>query len=197
VTPSVGEARPGGRAARVVASVQRATTELLAEVGYDGVTIEAVAARAGVHKTTVYRRWPTKAELVAATVRDASQRNVTVPDTGTLLGDLTAFAETIVAYVSDQQTMSATRSLLAAAAGSPELGAGMHQYWAERMRNAEPIITRAVERGELAPSIDPTVAIETAIGPIWVRLLLTGEPVTAELAQEVAAVVAAGLMAQK
>jgi AcrR family transcriptional regulator len=181
----------------VVAAVQQATAELLAEVGYDALSMEEVATRAGVHKTTVYRRWPTKAELVSTTVRELSERSVVVPDTGTLQGDLAAFSKAIVAYVNGPQTLAAARSLLAAAAGSEELASGLHRYWADRIHNATPIITRAIERGELAASVDPTLAIETAIGPIWVRLLLTGEPVTPELAEEVAATVAAGLAAQR
>lgn len=196
-SPPVGESRPGGRAARVVAAVQQATAELLAEVGYDALSMEEVATRAGVHKTTVYRRWPTKAELVSTTVRELSERSVVVPDTGTLQGDLAAFSKAIVAYVNGPQTLAAARSLLAAAAGSEELASGLHRYWADRIHNATPIITRAIERGELAASVDPTLAIETAIGPIWVRLLLTGELVTPELAEEVAATVAAGLAAQR
>ena len=63
--PRVGEQRPGGRAERVRTAVLEAAAELLTEVGYDKMRVEDVAARAGVHKTTVYRRWPTKAALTA------------------------------------------------------------------------------------------------------------------------------------
>ena len=69
-SPSVGTRRPGGRSARVRSAVLAATLEVLVETGYDGMTVDAVAARAGVHKTTVYRRWPTKAALVAAAAAD-------------------------------------------------------------------------------------------------------------------------------
>ena len=84
----VGEQRPGGRAERVRNAVLEATAELLTEVGYDQLTIDEVAARAGVHKTTVYRRWPTKPELITAAASAHSEQNVPIPDTGTLLGDL-------------------------------------------------------------------------------------------------------------
>ncbi len=187
------KSRPGGRSARVVASVMQATNEVLAEAGYDGLSIEEVAARSGVHKTTVYRRWPTKAELVAAAVGVSSARNVTVPDTGSFRGDLVMFATGIVNYVSDEQTQAATRSLVAAAAGSEDLSQRLYAFWQERLANAAPIVERAVARGELSPTVDPKIVIEAVIGPIWVRLLLTGEPVTASLAEEVVALVADGL----
>ena len=76
-----------------------ATADLLAEVGYEALTFEAVAQRAGVHKTTVYRRWPTKPDLVADAARERSVQLVEVPDTGTLLGDLTALARAVAANI--------------------------------------------------------------------------------------------------
>ena len=84
----VGEQRPGGRATRVRSAVLDATSMLLSEVGYDQLSVEAVASRAGVHKTTVYRRWPTKPELIAEAALVQAAEAVPIPDTGTLLGDL-------------------------------------------------------------------------------------------------------------
>src|SRR3712207_1543584 len=90
--PRVGERRPGGRSARVRAAVLSATIDALVDVGYDGLSVEDVARRAGVHKTTVYRRWPTRAALVAEATRERSQQVIPVPDTGTLAGDLRQLA---------------------------------------------------------------------------------------------------------
>lgn len=195
-TSGTSGARPGGRAARVVASVLEATQSLLVEVGYNGLSIDEVAARAGVHKTTIYRRWPSKPELVAAAVSESSRQGIPVPDTGALGTDLAAFAKSIVRFVGDSETAGATRSLLAAANDSDELMAVSHGYWAERMANAAPIVTRAIERGELAAEVDPAEVIEAVIGPIWVRLLLTGEPITEGLADRTAALITAGLVAR-
>src|SRR3954454_17804776 len=87
-----GASRPGGRSERVRSSVLAAAQELLAEGGYDALRVEDVASRAGVHKTTVYRRWPTKADLVMAVVEGRSEERVPVPDTGSLEDDLRQFA---------------------------------------------------------------------------------------------------------
>jgi AcrR family transcriptional regulator len=190
--PRVGEQRPGGRAARVRAAVLDAAAELLTDGGYDQLSVEDVAARAGVHKTTVYRRWPTKAGLIADAVSVHSEQNVPIPDTGTLLGDLQAFARAIVANIASEGGTRRSRSIVAAAATSDDLTAGMHSFWAERLDSSATIVERAIERGELAPEADANLIIETVIGPLWVRLLLTGEPISDDLADRVAELVTVG-----
>src|SRR5260221_147731 len=87
---SVRQARPrtGGRSARVVSEVLSATLEVFAEQGYAGLSIEAVALRAGVNKTTVYRRWPTKVELVGDALFSLRDEDPEPPDTGSLPEDL-------------------------------------------------------------------------------------------------------------
>jgi AcrR family transcriptional regulator len=113
-TPKVGAQRPGGRSARVRQDVLAAATELLTEAGYDGLSIEAVAGRAGVHKTTVYRRWPTKADLIADALTARSAQHVPVPDTGTFAGDLAELAESIAANIGSPVGGAMTRTLVAA-----------------------------------------------------------------------------------
>lgn len=191
----VGEQRPGGRGERVRTAVLEATADLLTEVGYERLTVDEVASLAGVHKTTVYRRWPTKAELVADAARVHSQENVPIPDTGTVLGDLQALARSVVANVGSEGGARRSRSIVAAASHSHELAESMHSFWAERLAVSVPIIERAIERGDLPPDTDANLIIETLIGPIWVRLLLTGESITEELADSVAKLVAAGATA--
>ena len=85
--------RPGGRSARIRQAVLDAAFAELGEKGYGGLSIEAVALRSGVAKTTVYRRWPTRDELVADALDSRSDRNEPVPDTGSLRGDLKEFCE--------------------------------------------------------------------------------------------------------
>jgi len=190
----VGEQRPGGRAARVRAGVLAATTELLNTVGYERTSIEDVAARAGVHKTTVYRRWDSKAELVADAVRLDAEQAVPMDDTGTLAGDLQALAHNVAASVGSAEGATRSRSIVAASTHSDELMVEMHAFWAERLGLAEVIVERAVERGELPVGTDANLIIEAVVGPIWLRLLLTGEPIDADFADRISALVAAGAM---
>lgn len=193
--PRVGEQRPGGRAERVRTAVLEAAAELLTEVGYDRMSVEDVAARAGVHKTTVYRRWPTKAELTADAAALHSAEAVPMPDTGTIRGDLQLLARQVVANIGTEGGSRRSRSVTAAAAASDELTAAMHNFWAHRLALSCEVVERAIERGELSASTDANLVIETVIGPLWVRLLLTGEPITEELADSVVELVVAGAKA--
>ena len=161
----VGERRPGGRAARVRTAVLQAVYDLLAEVGYERMTIEEIARRAGVHKTTVYRRWPTKAELVLETARASSAENVPVPDTGTLHGDLQQLARGVVSNIGSDPGSQTTLAIVAAAAASAELAFAMHAFWAERLAVTIPVVERAIKRGELPLATDANLIIETLIGP--------------------------------
>ena len=194
-TTRVGEQRPGGRAARVRAAVLAATGALLMEVGYDQLTVEEVARRAGVHKTTVYRRWPTKPELIADAVREQSAEAVPIPDTGTLLGDLRRLARDVARNVGSEGGGRRTRTIVAAAASSAELAAGVNAFWADRLELCSPIVERAIERGEVPPGTDPDLVIEALVGPIWLRLLVTGEPIDDHFTDRVAELIDAGARA--
>ena len=188
----VGEQRPGGRSARVRTSVLDATVELLENVGYERLSVEAVAARAGVHKTTVYRRWPSKAELVLDASRDLSEQRIPIPDTGTLGGDLRALARDVVGNIGSEAGGRRSRSIVAAAASTPELGGAMQRFWAARLAATAPVVERAIARGELPATADANTIIESLIGPLWVRLLLTGEDIDEAFADRVAQLVASG-----
>lgn len=188
----VGQQRPGGRAARVRADVIRATSELLMEVGYDQLTVDDIATRAGVHKTTVYRRWPDLSELVFEAAAEHSAEMVPIPDTGALREDLRILAREVAANIGSDGGRRRSRSIVAAAASSDELTALMSSFWAARLAKSAVIVERAIERKELPPDADPNLIIESLIGPLWVRLLLTGEPVTDDLADRVAELIGAG-----
>jgi len=191
--PRVGQQRPGGRAERVRAAVLGAAAELLTEVGYDKMRVEDVAARAGVHKTTVYRRWPTKAALTADAAALHSADAVPIPDTGSIEGDLKLLAREVAANIGTEGGSRRSRSITAAAATSDELATAMHSFWAHRLAVSSEVVDRAIRRGELPADTDANLIIETVIGPLWVRLLLTGEPITEDLADRVVMLVIAGV----
>ena len=161
---------------------------LLSEVGYDELSVEAVASRAGVHKTTVYRRWPTKPELIADAALVQAAAAVPIPDTGNLLDDLQTLAREVVANIASDGGARRARTLVAAAC-SGELADVLHSFWAHRLDASAAIIERAVDRGELPATINPTLIIEAVIGPIWLRLLLTVEPLDEEFADAIAELV--------
>ena len=173
-------------------AVLDATSALLAEVGYDQLSVDEVASRAGVHKTTVYRRWPTKPQLIAEAAHLQAAANVPIPDTGTLLGDLQTLAREVAANIGSEGGARQARTIVAAAASSDELTGVMHAFWARRLDAAAVIVERAVDRGEVPATINPTLITEAVVGPIWLRLLLTGETVDDDFADEIAAFVTVG-----
>src|SRR3954468_5378287 len=125
------------------------TLELLQENGYDRLTLDAVATTARASKATLYRRWPTKAELVMAAFVEGTRQVAVDPDTGTLRGDLLRLGESICAHVS---THAATiRAVLVEVSRSPELDAMMQaQFLAHRKALITHVLTQAVDRGEIA-----------------------------------------------
>ena len=173
-------------------AVLDATSALLTEVGYDQLSIDDVASRAGVHKTTVYRRWPTKPELIADAARVQAAENVPIPDTGTLLGDLRTLAREVAANIGSDGGARRARTIVAAAASSDELAHVMHSFWAHRLGASAAIVERAVDRGELPATANANLIIEAVVGPIWLRLLLTGEPVDDDFADHIAELVTIG-----
>ena len=188
-----GEQRPGGRTAKVRTAVLEATIAALVEEGYESLNVEAVAQRAGIHKTTVYRRWPSKAELVMDTLAERSAERVVVPDTGTFAGDLRALARAVVANIGSADGSVMTQNLVVVAASSDELAEEAHKFWADRLELTSVIVDRAIERGEVDADVDAHLIVESLIGPLYVRLLLAGEPVDDHVADQVARMVAAGV----
>ncbi len=187
--------RPGGRSARVRRAVLDATGALIAELGYQGLSVEAVAQRAGVHKTTVYRRWPTKSDLVFELVQDRSAQNVRVPDTGNLERDLEIFALGILANISSEVGNRLVKTVVAAAADAPEVASLSHEFWRERLSLAATMVERAISRGEVPAGTDSNLILEALVAPLYLRLLITGEPINKRFATRLARLVAAAARA--
>ena len=143
----------------------------------EATTYEEIASRAGVHKTTIYRRWPVKVELVADALDLHSEEHVPVPDTGSLRGDLTALAAAVAANITSVGGARRSRSIVAASAHSDDLAETVNAFMARRVTATTAIIERAIGRSEVPPGTDPNLVIEALVGPIWFRFLLTGEPI--------------------
>ncbi|MDQ6669318.1 MAG: TetR/AcrR family transcriptional regulator [Chloroflexota bacterium] len=177
--------RPGGRTARVRDAVLAATLEELADSGYASLSIDAVARRSGIHKTTVYRRWPTREALVAETLDSRSGRMAPFPDTGSLRGDLITFGSAIVNNLNASHGRALVKTLVEAVDQSPELLARTRSFWRERLGMAADLVQRAIQRGELPTDTDPDFVIEGLIAPLYLRLLVTGEPLSRDLVERV------------
>jgi AcrR family transcriptional regulator len=157
-------------------AILEATIELLAEVGYDRTSIDAVAARAGVSKPTIYRRWPEgKEQLVSSAVAQCKE-DVPVIDTGTLRGDLVASLEHMISGMRENAHLAA--GLTQRLRESERLcQVFRNEILAAKRAHFESILQRAVDRGEL-PGLPKDVPLLADLGPsvIHTRALITGEP---------------------
>ncbi len=188
-----GRKRPGGRSARVRSAVLGATLAELAAVGYSALTLEGIARRAGVHKTTVYRRWGSRDRLLLEAILERSSEQVPIPDTGSLRADLFAVATAVIAMITTPEITAAIRALVSEAPHEPALAASGREFWAARFSLTREVIERAVQRHELPQTAHPDLAIEALIGPIYLRLLVTGEPLDTDYAGQLVDQVIAGI----
>ncbi|MEV5960527.1 TetR/AcrR family transcriptional regulator [Kribbella sp. NPDC051952] len=185
--------RPGGRTARVRADVLAAVEAELTEHGYDGLTIDGVAVRSGVHRTTVYRRWKTVAGLLVDLL-NAGRDDTWVPaDTGSLEGDLIALNREV--YEALTANPSITQAVIAASFRTPEAAEALTEFWTDRYSRSAVVVQRAIDRGELPAATDPHQLLVTATGPIYHQLVLLRRPMppaTADHYARAAAVAARG-----
>jgi AcrR family transcriptional regulator len=172
----VGTVRPGGRSARVRAAVIAATLAELADRGYSGVNLDGVAARAAVHKTTVYRRWRTKEALVLDAMLEQASRTIAVPDTGSLRGDLLELARRSAAIQTSPAGEAVVRAVAGEAPGNPQMAGASRRFWAERLELDRTILQRARDRGEISAQTQHRPVVEALLGPLYFRLLVSGEP---------------------
>ena len=186
-------ARPRSEEARRKALA--AAAELIVDRGVGNLTIEEVAARSGVAKTTIYRHWPERAALILDTVR-ASFEHVATPDTGTLRGDLEAWFGGMVRADLSGQVGEIMPSLLDAAGRDPEIGGLLDRLADERQQPILEIVARAQERDELPADLDKRVVVGTIIGPIVFRKLAWRQPIDAAYIKGCLDVAIAGLSRQ-
>ena len=184
--------RPGGRAARVKEVVHRAVLDVVTERGVENVGIPEISRRAGVRDSSIYRRWGTRENLILDVLLAASERTMPSPDTGALLGDLTALAIALIDYLGSPLGRDLARTL-AAAADSEDIDRARQAFWDERYRAAEPMVERAIARGELPPSANARTTVELLVGPIHFRNLLTREQLDAGYAGRLAGYVVRAL----
>jgi AcrR family transcriptional regulator len=175
-----------------------ATLELLAERGLDAMSIEEVAARAGVGKTTIYRRWPSKGLLALDAFVISFREEQPLPDTGTLRGDLLSALHAWVRAVTQTAMGPMLTGLIAEAQHDPELRGAWRDRVLEPLRAQHRImLDRAIDRGEIAASVDRDVVLDLFFGAAEHRLLLGHRPMTGEFIAEVVDVILGGIAGAK
>ncbi|MEU4716444.1 TetR/AcrR family transcriptional regulator [Micromonospora purpureochromogenes] len=181
----------------ITKAIRRALMQELAAVGYGRLSIEAVARRAGVSKTAIYRRWSSKLELVLENVVAAAGSKLPALDTGTLRGDLALLFQVMAHALSHPLASQIIPDLLAEAARNPTIDQTLQQVLRGKQHEiGGQLIGRAIERGELPAGTDPDAAVDLIVGPLYWRLAIARTPLTDTYLDTLAEAVAAGLGAE-
>jgi len=187
--------RPGGRTALVREAVLRATWEALGERGSAGLDLADIARRAGVGKTTVYRRWGTVPGLLADVLDAMGEAEVHRIDSGSLEADLTVLALIIRASLADPREGPMFKAFIAAAIGDEAAAKALHRFYRIRAAAWKSFVERAVERGEAPAGTDAFEVIWALSAPLYYRLLASGDPLDEPAAKRAAAACAAAARA--
>jgi AcrR family transcriptional regulator len=179
--------RTGGRSERVRLAVAQAVLALVREVGPADFNVAEVAQRAGVHRTTIYRWWPTRADLVreALTVHTA---RLVLPDTGQWKNDVLALAVELADFFSDPVEMAMNAAL--SAGSNTELDVLQIQHWVPIFEEFSQIVERAKRRGEIRSDTDPVVVLNLLTGPLLTHTVILHSRPDANLIRQMAAAVA-------
>ena len=178
---------PQIRGPKVVAAILDAAVDEIAEKGYAGLSVESVAQRAGVNKTTVYRRWPTPPDLALAALSREASAVLADPDTGSVEEDLLVIARRL----SDMLRSKRGRALYLVEL-QDRLAGGSRRERPEARRQTSKIVERGIERGELPAGTDPEMVTGTLFGAVIQRALFERERPTDDFFRRLVAFVMAG-----
>jgi AcrR family transcriptional regulator len=179
-------ARPGRkRSEESRLAILTAAFQLVGEVGYAGLTIEGIAARSGAGKQTIYRWWPSKADVLLDALATKADLHIPIQDEGSYAADLRAFLTATFTLGRDRRIMDVLRALMAHAQIDGEFGERFRDSFLQRRRDALGIILdRAQARGDLPPIPSPGTVADIVFGVIWYRILATRQPLDQTLTDE-------------
>ena len=171
-------------------AILAATREILAQGGVDRLTVEGVAERAGVAKTTIYRRYRSKDELALAVLIDMVDHVAAVPDLGSAHAELVAFVDRAVDILGSTLMGRVMQGLVSDLATNPMLASAFQEkVVGRRLAEIQRVVERGIARGDLRPDTDHELVNELVFGPVYYRLLLSGAPLEKGLAGRIVAAV--------
>lgn len=192
VNDQLAPGRPGRRRSEDSRlAILAAAVDLVGEVGYAGLTIEGIAARSGTGKQTIYRWWPSKADVLLDALATKADLHVPIPDTGSYAEDLRAFLVASFRLGRDRRVVDVLRALMAHAQVDAAFGDRFRASFLYRRRDALAVIVdRAKARGDLPPVLSPGTVADIVFGVIWYRMLATRQRLDNKLADELVAALA-------
>ncbi|MHA6531239.1 TetR/AcrR family transcriptional regulator [Paenibacillus sp. BAC0078] len=174
------------------ASILAASYDLLLEAGFGAVTVEKIAERAKVSKATIYKWWPNKAAVVMDGYLSAASARLPVPDTGSVQEDIRIHATNLTHFLCSREGKVITELI-----GEGQFDAGLAEayrtrFFAPRRQEARQLLERGVARGELKEDLDIACSIDLMYGPIFYRLLITGDTLDGEFVDKLLALAFGG-----
>lgn len=173
--------RPRSEHARL--SIERSTLQLLAKKGFSELTIEAVAAHAGVGKATVYRWWPDKAALIADAFANSTTRNLRFPDTGSVMSDMSQQMRQLIKIFRSPSGRIVSAMLGAGQSDRSLIAAFRERFLKPRRQEAYATLRRAIGRGELGKNADMDLILDSLYGPIYMRFIIQHNGLTPKFVQ--------------
>ena len=172
---------------RVRAAVFAATQDELVDHGYDGLSVEGVARRAGVPEHVVTERWTDADALMELMLEEFAEHVLVLPNSGSLETDMRALAAGIAAFYGDPRPRATISALVHAAGCSERAAETLRRFFEHRTASAAEPVRRAIANRELPPDTDPVEVIRALGAPFYYRMFITHEPLDHALAERTAA----------
>src|SRR6202166_4971275 len=185
------------RSEQAHSAILRSTLKLLGQNGFSELTIESVAARAGVGKATVYRWWPNKAALIADAFASSTTRNLHFPDTGSVRADMSQQMRQLVKVFRSRRGRIVSAMLAAGQSDKDLIAAFRERFLKPRRQEAYATLRRAIARGELRRGEDLDLLLDSLYGPIYMRFLIRHDKMTPEFIDRLCELVLGGAKPSK
>jgi AcrR family transcriptional regulator len=171
-TPAPRGRAPHRRDENARIAVLHAADDLLVERGFGGVTVEGIAARAGVAKQTIYRWWPSKVDILLDTLIDDASHQLAIPDAGSAVESARRYLRSLARFLSRNPAGRVLLALIGEAQHDQAMAAVFHQRYLDPQRDAErEMLQRGIASGELAADLDVEAALDALLGPVFYRAL--------------------------
>ena len=185
------------RSEQAHSAILRSTLKLLGQNGFSELTIESVAARAGVGKATVYRWWPSKAALIADAFASSTTRKLHFPDTGSLRADMSQQMHQVIKIFNSRRGRIVSAILGGGQSDRDLIAAFRERFLWPRRREAYATLKRGILRGELRKDVDMDLLLDSLYGPIYMRFLIRHDKLTPEFVDSLCELVLRGPDPQK
>lgn len=189
--------RPGRpRSERARDAILKSTLKLVQSIGFEELSIEAIAADADVGKATIYRWWPDKATLLADAFADSAAQELRFPDTGSLQSDMSLQMNRLIRILRGRRGRILAALIGGGQSDSKLLEAFRERFMKPRRKEAYATLRRGIERGELPPNVDLDLVLDALYGPLFLRYLVRHQPITKGFVDRICDVVLQGFLAK-